>query len=151
MSRRLLALLALGAASLAAQNSGSPQTHPDSPPAELKTERPQPATSDKEEVPPEEDSSLVTTTYSFNPLQSKKDVLAGKFYARKGNYRAAAGRYLSATKWDNGNSEAWLLLGEADERLKDKNAARDAYKKYLDLAADAKNAADIRKKLTKLK
>jgi Flp pilus assembly protein TadD len=78
-------------------------------------------------------------------------VLAGKFYARKGNYRAAAGRYLSATKWDNGNSEAWLLLGEADERLKDKNAARDAYKKYLDLAADAKNAADIRKKLTKLK
>ncbi|MGA2271986.1 MAG: hypothetical protein ABSH00_00425 [Bryobacteraceae bacterium] len=151
MSRRLLALLALGAATLAAQNSGNPQAPSDSPPTQLKTERPQPATSDKEEVPPEEDSSLVTTTYSFNPLQSKKDVLAGKFYARKGNYRAAAGRYLSATKWDNGNSEAWLLLGKADERLKDKNAARDAYKKYLDLAADAKNAADIRKKLTKLK
>jgi len=52
---------------------------------------------------------------------------------------------------DDSNSEAWLLLGEADQRLKDKNAARDAYKKYLDLAADAKNAADIRKKLEKLK
>jgi tetratricopeptide (TPR) repeat protein len=150
MSRRLLALLALGAASLAAQNSGSPPP-PDSPPAQLKTERPQPATSDKEEVPPEEDSSLATTKYSFNPLQSKKDVLAGKFYARKGNYRAAAGRYLEATKWDDSNSEAWLLLGEADERLKNKDAAREAYKKYLDLAADAKDAADIRKKLAKLK
>ena len=151
MSRRLLALLALGAASLAAQSSGSPQTQPDSPPAQLKTQHPQPATSDKEEVPPEEDSSLATTKYSFNPLQSKKDVLAGKFYARKGNYRAAAGRYLEATKWDDGNSEAWLLLGEADERLKNKNAARAAYKKYLDLAADTKDAADIRKKLAKLR
>ena len=150
MSRWLPALLALGAASLAAQNSGSPPP-PDSPPAQLKTERPQPAASDKEEVPPEEDSSLATTKYSFNPLQSKKDVLAGKFYARKGNYRAAAGRYLEATKWDDSNSEAWLLLGEADERLKNKNAAREAYQKYLDLAADAKDAADIRKKLAKLR
>ena len=150
MSRRLLALLALGAASLAAQNSGSPPP-PDSPPAQLKTERPQPAASDKEEVPPEEDSSLATTKYSFNPLQSKKDVLAGKFYARKGNYRAAAGRYLEATKWDDSNIEAWLLLGDADERLKNKDAARAAYKKYLDLAADTKDAADIRKKLAKLR
>ena len=151
MSRWLPALLALGAASLAAQNAGNPQTPPDSPPAQLKTVHPQPATSDKQEVPPEEDSSLATTAYSFNPLQSKKDVLAGKFYAKKGNYRAAAGRYREATKWDESNSEAWLLLGEADQRLKDKNAARDAYKKYLELAADAKNAADIRKKLEKLK
>jgi tetratricopeptide (TPR) repeat protein len=151
MSRRLLALLALGAASLAAQNSGNPQTPPDSPPSQLKTERPQPATSDKEEVPPEEDSSLVTTKYSFNPLQSKKDVLVGKEYAKKGNYHAAAGRYREATKWDDSNSEAWLLLGEADEKLKDTNAARDAYQKYLEVAADAKNAAEIRKKVAKLK
>ena len=50
--------------------------------------------------------------------------MVGKEYAKKGNYRAAAGRYLDATKWDDSNSEAWLLLGEADEKLKDKNAAR---------------------------
>jgi tetratricopeptide (TPR) repeat protein len=151
MSRRLLALLALGAACLAGQDSHNPQTAPNSAPGQLQKARPQPATSDKEEVPPEEDTSLVTTKYSFNPLQSKKDVLVGKEYAKKGNHRAAAGRYLEATKWDDSNSEAWLLLGEADEKLKDKNAARDAYKKYLDLAADAKNAADIRKKLEKLR
>jgi Tfp pilus assembly protein PilF len=84
-------------------------------------------------------------------LQSKKDVMVGKEYAKRGNLRAAAGRYLDATKWDDSNSEAWLLLGEADEKLKDKNAARDAYKKYLGLASDAKNAAEIRKKLAKLR
>jgi tetratricopeptide (TPR) repeat protein len=150
MSRRLLALLALGAASLAAQDSHDQQP-PAAPPGQLKTEHPHPATSDKEEVPPEEDSSLVTTTYTFNPLQSKKDVLVGKEYAKKGNYRAAASRYLEATKWDAGNKEAWLLLGEADEKLKDKDGARDAYKKYLEQASDAKNAPDIRKKLAKLK
>jgi len=121
MSRWLPALLALGAASLAAQNSGNPQTPPDSPPAQLKTVHPQPATSDKQEVPPEEDSSLATTAYSFNPLQSKKDVLAGKFYAKKGNY--ALRRPLpGGHQVDESNSEAWLLLGEADQRLKDKNA-----------------------------
>lgn len=151
MSRRLLALLALGAASLAAQSAGSPQTPPDSLPGQLKTERPQPATSDKEEVPPEEDSSLATTNYSFNPLKSKKDVLVGREYAKKGNYRAAASRYLDATKWDDSNGEAWLLLGEADERLRDKDGARGAFKKYLEVASDAKNAAEIRKKLAKLK
>ena len=151
MSRRLLALLALGAGFLAAQDSHTQQAPPDSAPGQLKTERPQPATSDKEEVPPEEDSSLVTTSYTFNPLQSKKDVLVGKEYAKKGNFRAAARRYLTATKWDDSNSEAWLLLGEADEKLKDKNAARDAYKKYLEVAADAKNVAEIRKKLEKLR
>lgn len=150
MSRRLLALLALGAASLAAQSSGNPPTPPDAPPAGLKTEHPQPATSNEEEVPPEEDASLVTTKYSFNPLQSKKDVAVGKGYAKKGNYRAAAGRFREATKWDDTNREAWLLLGDADEKLKDKEGARTAYEKYLAVAADARNAAEIRKKLAKL-
>jgi len=143
-------MLALGAASLAAQTSGNQATPPAAPPPQLKTEHPQPATSEQEEVPPEEDSSLVTTKYSFNPLQSKKDVAVGKLYAKKGNYRAAAGRYREATKWDDSNREAWLLLGDAEERLRDKDGARSAYRKYLEVAADAKNAADIRKKLAKL-
>jgi len=151
MSRRLPALLALAAASLAAQDTHNQQTPPDSASGQLKTEHPQPAVSGKEEVPPEEDTSLATTAYTFNPLQSKKDVLVGKEYAKKGNHRAAARRYLDATKWDDGNSEAWLLLGEADEKLKDKDGAREAYTKYLALAANAKNADDVRKKLAKLR
>ena len=35
--------------------------------------------------------------------------------------------------------------------LKDHKAAREAYSKYLELAADAKNAEEIRKKVEKLK
>ena len=124
------------------------------PPDQLKKERPKEAVSDKEEVPPEEDTSLANDSYSFNPLQSKKDVGIGDEYARKHNFHAAAARYRSATKWDDGNLQAWLKLGEAEERLKDGDAARQAYSKYLDLASDskdAKTAAEIRKKLEKLK
>ena len=35
--------------------------------------------------------------------------------------------------------------------MKDVKAAREAYTKYLQLAPDAKNAAEVRKKLEKLK
>jgi len=124
-------------------------------PAQLKKERNKPPekTSDKEEVPPEEDASLSTESYSFNPLQAKKDVGVGDEYAKKHNFRAAAGRYRSATKWDDGNQEAWLKLGEAEEKLKDPDAARQAYSKYLELATnskDSKTAAEIRKRVEKL-
>ena len=51
----------------------------------------------------------------------------------------------------DGNAEAWLKLGEVAERLKDSDKAREAYQKYLELASDAKNAAEIRKKVEKLK
>lgn len=124
------------------------------PPDQLKKERPKEATSDKEEIPPEEDASLNTDTYSFNPLQSKKDVGVGDEYAKKHNFHAAAARYRSATKYDDGNLEAWMKLGEAEERLKDKNAARQAYSKYVELATDAKDAktaSEIKKKLEKMK
>ena len=61
------------------------------------------------------------------------------------------GRFREATKWNDGNSDAWLRLGEAEEKNKDSKAARDAYEKYLKLAPDAKNASEVRKKLEKLK
>jgi tetratricopeptide (TPR) repeat protein len=106
---------------------------------------------DAVQLPPEEDKSAQPKEYAFNPLQSKKEVTVGEFYFKKGDYRAAAGRFSEATKYNNGNAEAWLRLGDAQEKLKDPKAAREAYTKYLELAADAKNAADIRKKLDKLK
>jgi hypothetical protein len=37
------------------------------------------------------------------------------------------------------------------EKLHDSKAAREAYGKYLELAGDAKNASEIRKRLEKLK
>jgi tetratricopeptide (TPR) repeat protein len=103
------------------------------------------------QLPPEEDKAAQPKQYSFNPLQSKKEVTIGEFYFKKGDYRAAALRFSEATKWNNGNAEAWLRLGDAQEKMKDPKAAREAYAKYLELAADAKNASEVRKKLDKLK
>lgn len=102
------------------------------------------------QLPPEEDKAKIPQQYSFNPLQSKKEVTVGEFYFRKGDFRAAAGRFREATKWNDGNAEAWLRLGDAEGRMKDTKAAREAWEKYLQLAPEAKNAAEVRKKLEKL-
>lgn len=118
---------------------------------DLPKERPKPPVSEQEEVPKEEDESLSVKEYAFNPLQAKKDIRVGNYYFKKGSYRAAAMRFREATKWNANDSEAWLRLGEAAEKQKDGKAAKEAYAKYLELAADAKDAPEIRKKLDKLK
>ncbi len=119
---------------------------------DLKKERPKPPVSDQEEVPKEEDESLTTSKdYSFNPLQAQKEIRVGNYYFKKGAYRAAAMRFREATKWNNGDAEAWLRLGETAEKQKDEKTAKEAFTKYLELAADAKDAPEIRKKLEKLK
>ena len=119
---------------------------------DLKKERPKPPVSDQEEVPKEEDESLTTSKeYSFNPLQAQKEIRVGNYYFKKGAYRAAAMRFREATKWNMGDAEAWLRLGEAAEKQKDDKTVKEAFSKYLELAADAKDAPEIRKKLEKLK
>ena len=112
-------------------------------------EAPPPVT--KNGMPPEEDTSVAVKEYAFNPLQAKKEIVVGNQYFKKGSYRAAAGRFTEATKWNSGDAEAWLRLGEAEEKLKDHKAARGAYEKYVELASDAKNVDEIRKKIEKLK
>jgi len=105
-----------------------------------------------DQLPPDEDKTKPQEQqYSFNPVQSKKEVSVGEFYFKKNDYRAAVGRFREATKWNDGNADAWLRLGDAEEKMKDFKAARDAWEKYLQLAPDAKNAAEVRKRLDKLK
>ncbi len=138
MSRRVLVLLMAFAATGLADD--------------LKKQRPKPPVSDQEEVPKEEDESLTTSKeYSFNPLQAQKEIRVGNYYFKKGAYRAAAMRFREATKWNSGDAEAWLRLGEAAEKQKDNQTLKEAFSKYLELAADAKDAPEIRKKLEKLK
>ena len=141
MSRWIPALLVASVALVHAQDQ----------PGQLKKGRSQPATSGKQEVPPEEDTSLAVKEYSFNPLQAENELKIGNFYFKTGKYRSAAMRFREATKWNDGYSDAWLRLGETEEKLKDPKAAKEAYTRYMALAADAKNAAEIRKKLQKLK
>lgn len=98
--------------------------------------------------PPEEDETLIEKEYAFNPLQAAKELKVGNFYFRKGNYRAAAARFKEATKWNEGYAEAYRRLGEAQEKLKNRKEAREAYQKYLELEPDGKHAKEVRKKLT---
>jgi len=156
MSRWIPILLAASLACLWAQQQEPPQQ--DQPPAKGQPElqqrqRPKPAapTSGKQEVPPEEDKQTATQDYAFNPLQAQKEVQTGNFYFKKGSYRAAMLRFQEATKWNDGYGEAWLRLGEAAQKLKDPKAAKEAYAKYLEIEPDARNAAEIRKKVEKLK
>jgi tetratricopeptide (TPR) repeat protein len=117
---------------------------------DLKKDQPAPTVT-KEEVPQEEDESVKTEEYAFNPLRAEKELSVGNYYYKKGSYRAAANRYREATKWNPGYGEAWLRLGEAAQKQKDTAAAKEAFAKYLEISPDAKDAAEIRKKLEKLK
>ena len=99
----------------------------------------------KPQEPPEEDETLVQREYSFNPLQAEKEVKIGNFYFKKGSYRAAASRFREATKWNENYAEAYFRLGEACEKLKDKEGAREAYQKFLKLEPATKRAAEVRK------
>jgi tetratricopeptide (TPR) repeat protein len=139
MSRWLVALLCIALASFA-------QTQP--PKQEQKKEA---AKQEEEPPPPDEDQAAAAKVYAFNPLQAQKEVRIGNYYFKKGSYRAAAQRFREATKWNPGYAEAWLRLAETEEKQKDGKGACQAYPKYLELQPDAKNAAEIKKKLEKMK
>jgi tetratricopeptide (TPR) repeat protein len=102
-----------------------------------------------DQLPPDEDKVNTTPQYGFNPVQSNKELTVGEFYFKKNDFRAAAGRFREATKWNEGNAEAWLRLGDAEAKMKDPKAAHEAWEKYLQLAPEAKNAPEVRKKLGK--
>jgi tetratricopeptide (TPR) repeat protein len=150
MSPWILGLLLAGSMTLAAQQQGAPPQDETTAKPQLEQRTP-PKTSGKQAVPAEEDKSFLSEVHSFNPLQSQKSVEIGDEYFKLGKYRGAAYRYQDATLWNDGNAEAWLKLGKVDEKLKDAQAARDAYTKYLALAPGAKDAGTIRKKLQSLK
>jgi predicted Zn-dependent protease len=104
----------------------------------------------QQQEPPEEDESVKPKEYTLNPIEAQKNVVAGDYYFKKGKIQAARSRYTEATRWDPGSAEAFLKLAQADEKLHDRKGAREAYAKYLELSPDAKNASEIRKKLSKL-
>lgn len=106
---------------------------------------------DEGQLPPEEDAALnATKQYGFNPVQSRREVDAGMVYFKKGSYKAAAYRFSEATKWNDGNADAWLKLGEAEEKRGNATEARAAFQRYIELVNDAKKSAEVKKKLQRL-
>jgi tetratricopeptide (TPR) repeat protein len=113
----------------------------------------QPAKSQPDDpLPPDEDaaSAAANEKVAFNPVQSKKFVSVGDFYFKKNDFKAATQRYQDATRYNDANAEAWLKLGESEEKRGSPKNARAAYEKYLQLAPKAKNASEIKKRLDKL-
>ena len=141
MSRWVFGLLLLSLLGLPAQGQDQSKQAP-------KPAAQQPQTVEQE--PPEEDANLKPEVYSFNPLQANKDMQIGTLYFKKHSYKAAAGRFREATKWNPNMAEAWLRLGEAEEKRKNQADAKEAYAKYLELQPEAKDAAEIRKKIASL-
>ena len=77
----------------------------------------------------------------------------GNFYMHKGTpagYRAALARYERATKFNPSNAEAFFKIGEAEEKLKNRDAAKTAFQRVIDLAPDSKLAHEAKKKLDKI-
>ena len=137
------ALSFLSAALLTAQDQQTPP-----PQKKLETTRTtKPADKITEQEPPEEDDSVAPKTYSFNPLEAEKDVKVGNYYFKKGNYKAAVNRFREATLWNPTSAEAFLRLGESEEKLRDRKAAREAYEKFIALAPTDKQADAVKKKL----
>jgi len=106
-----------------------------------------PTPSNDEENPPEEDESVAPEKYVLNPLESERNIRVGNYYWHKGKFRAAAGRYSRATKYNPNSPEAFFKLGEAEEKLKNSEAARQAFQKVMALAPDSKLASEAKKKL----
>ena len=103
------------------------------------------------QLPPEEDAVEAPKEYVFNPVQSKREVEVGLQYFRKANFKAAAMRFTEATKWNDGNAEAWLHLAEAEAKKKNPKGEAAALEKYLQAAPEARNTTEVRKRLAKLK
>jgi tetratricopeptide (TPR) repeat protein len=104
----------------------------------------------EEDNPPEEDASVAPKVYPFNPLESERNIKVGNFYMRQRTlrgYRAAVGRFEDATKYNPNSAEAFFRLGEAQEKLKNKNGAKAAFEKVVQLAPDSKLAREAKKKL----
>ncbi len=101
-------------------------------------------------VDEDEDFAQPERTYAFNPVQALNELKVGNFYAKKGSHKAAATRYLEATRWDAGLAEAFWRLGMTREKLDQPQEAIRAYAGYLRIEPQGKKARDVRRRLEKL-
>lgn len=133
------AVLALAIAAGAEAPSGDPQGF-----AERPEEYPELVDEDEQYAP-------VRQAYAFNPVQARNELKVGLYYSKKGSHRAAAGRYLEATRWDPNFAEAYWRLGMAREKLAQASQAIEAYEHYLQVEPSGKKAREVGKRLAKLR
>ncbi len=111
---------------------------------------PNPATDSTAGLVDEDEDVLPETEYVFNPLKAKRDLKIGNFYTKKKNHRAAAARYLEATRWNPQYGEAYWRLGRARDKMEQAAEALEAYRTYLQVEPEGKQAAAAKKRVAAL-
>jgi tetratricopeptide (TPR) repeat protein len=81
---------------------------------------------------------------------AQKDIEVGTFYLHKGDTAAAIDRFHHATETRPTLSKPWELLGEAYEKMDDKEEALKCYQQYLKIQPGAADAKKVQKKIAKL-
>jgi TolA-binding protein len=112
-------------------------------------QQPKPATPPDENNPPEEDESLIPEKVPLNPMEAERSIKVGVFYMKKGKWRAALQRFELATKYNPSSPDAFFKVGEAEEKLKNGDAAKLAIEKVVRLAPNTKLAQEAQKKMAK--
>ena len=135
MGMRLLLVLALAVISVSGQ--------------ELKT-RPQANPQQPGVMVDEDEDLLPQTSYAFNPVQAKKELKIGAFYQKKGNERAAAARYLEATRWNPSFADAYWRLAEIRDELEQHNEALDAYRRFAQLEPEDSRTEKARRRIEEI-
>jgi tetratricopeptide (TPR) repeat protein len=98
----------------------------------------------------EDEDLLPQTTYAFNPIQAKKEHKIGTFYQKKGNERAAAARYLEATRWNPSFGDAYWRLAEMREALEQPAEALDAYRRFVRVEPEDNRVNKARKRIAEI-
>ncbi len=99
--------------------------------------------------PPEEDEALIPEKVPLNPMEAERSIKVGTFYMHKGKFRAALERFELASKYNPGSADAFFKIGEAEEKLKNTDAAKLAFAKVIKLAPNTKLAQEAEKKMGK--
>ncbi len=82
-------------------------------------------------------------------MEAERSIKVGIYYMHKGKWRAAVQRFTLATKYNPSSPDAFFKLGEAEEKLKNTEAAKTAFSKVVHLAPNTKLAEEAQKKLEK--
>jgi tetratricopeptide (TPR) repeat protein len=86
-----------------------------------------------------------------NEQQTSKDIDVGYFYLKDKNYRAAESRLKEALELSPDNPVALIGLAQAQQKLGERDAARQNYEAYLKVQPDGADSDKVKKALEQLK
>ncbi len=96
------------------------------------------------QVPEKPPSPQYDDDWSYTSPGPAKCVEIGKVYLRRGALAGALSRFQEAVKINPHYAPAYLGLGKVYERMKEKQKAIEAYRRYLDELPSAKDAAEAK-------